>query len=101
MSSVEWKDQPVLQGEWNISNQQVGEFVIVANDIGLEASVISLCCYSAKEVNSMSHHQKRKEIVDALSEIVLDMTREELISLSDEELINVAEILTTEELYEE
>ena len=99
--SVEWKDQPVLQGEWNISNQQVGEFVIVANDIGLEASVISLCCYSAKEVNSMSHHQKRKEIVDALSEIVLDMTRDELACLSDEELINVAEILTTEELYEE
>ena len=99
--SVEWKDKPVLQGEWNISNCQVDKFVIMANDIGLEASVISLCCYSAEEVIAMSHHQKREEIVDALSEIVEDMTRDELASLSDEELINVAEILTTEELYEE
>ena len=100
--SVEWIDQPILQGHWTIpSDGQVDEFVIVADNIGLEASVISLCCYSAKEVLDMTYHRKREEIINALSEIVLDMTRAELASLSDEELINVAEILTTDELYED
>lgn len=100
--SVEWKDQPVLQGKWTIpSDGQIDDFVIVPDSIGLEASVISLCCYSAKEVLAMNRQQKRREIVDALCEIVLDMSRAELASLSDEELINVAEALTTDELYEE
>lgn len=100
--SVEWNDQPVLQGNWRIpSDGQVDQFVIIADDIGLEASVISLCCYSAEDVLCMNHQQMRKEIVAALSEIVLDMSRSELASLSDEELINVVEALTIDELYEE
>ncbi len=100
--SVEWKDQPVLQGKWTIpSDGQIDDFVIVPDTIGLEASVISLCCCSAEEVLAMSGQQKRQEIVDALSEIVLDISRAELANLSDEELINVAEALTTDELYEE
>ena len=48
--------------------------MIIAANIGLEASVISLCCYSAKDVMAMDHDQKRREIIDALSEIVQDMS---------------------------
>ena len=100
--SVEWKDQPVLQGKWNIpSDGQVDDFMIIADNIGLEASVISLCCCSASEVLDMDHQQKRREIIDALSEMVLDVGEDELASLSDEELINVVEALTIDELYEE
>ncbi len=91
-----------MQGKWTIpSDGQIDDFVIVPDSIGLEASVISLCCYSAKEVLAMIRQQMRREIVDALCEIVSDMSRAELASLSDEELINVAEALTTDELYEE
>lgn len=100
--SVEWKDQPVLQGNWTIPGDgQIDDFVIVAESIGLEASVISLCCYSAEEVLAMSHQEKRQEIIDALSEIILDLSTAELADLSDEELVNVAEALTADELYEE
>ena len=96
--SVEWRDQPILQGKWTIpSGGQSDDFVIIAEDLGLEASVISLCCYSSEDVMAMDHHQKRREVIDALSEIVVDMTTDELNSLGDQELINIAGALTIDE----
>ena len=100
--SVEWHDKPILQGRWTIpSDGQTDDFVIIADEIGMEASVISLCCNSAEEVLGMDYQQKRREIIGALSEIVLDMDVNELASLSDEELVNIAETLTLDELYED
>ena len=100
--SVEWQDQPVLQGEWEIpSTGQTDCFVLIADDIGLEASVISLTCYNAEKVLHMDHQQKREEVIDALSEVVIDMCRDELASLTDDELINIVQAVTIEELYEE
>ena len=100
--SIEWRDQPVLQGRWEIpSDGQVDCFLLIADDVGLEAAAISLCCYRADEVLHMNKQQKRDEIVDALSEIALDMSRDELASLSDQELINIAQALTLEEDYED
>ena len=42
----------------------------------------------------MDYQQKRREIIDALSEIDLDVSSSELASLSDQELVKVAQDLT-------
>ena len=94
--SVEWRDQPVLRGRWKIGHFG-DEFMLTVDNVGLEASVISLCCSSANEVMDMDHHHKQREVIDALSEIVLDMTEGEFINLSDKELIDVTEALITDE----
>ena len=96
--SVEWKDQPVLQGKWNIpSDGQTDCFALIADDIGLEASVISLTCCGAEDVLDMDDEEKREEIIDALSEIVIDISRDELASFSDQELISIAQTFTIQE----
>jgi len=93
--AVEWRDHPVLRGEWEIpSDGQVDRFLLTPSNIGLEAAIISLSCRSAQEVLCMDHQQKRREIIDALSEIDLDVSSSELASLSDQELVKVAQDLT-------
>ena len=89
--SVEWTDQPVLRGKWNFGGFFGGggdEFMLTVDNVGLEASVISLCCNSAKEVLDMDHNQIRRKVIDALSEKV---SEDELVHLSDKELIKIAE----------
>ena len=90
--SLEWTSQPVLRGKWNIGYSS-DEFMLSSGVVGLEASVIGLCCSSAKEVLDMDRNQMRREVIDALSEIVLDMTEDEFVRLSDKELIKVSEAL--------
>ena len=100
--SVEWQDQPVLQGKWKISSDgQTDCFVLIADDIGLEASVISLTCCSAEDVLAMDEQEKREEIIDALSEITIDISRDELASFSDQKLISIAQTFTIQEFDEE
>ena len=95
--SVEWRDQwPVLRGKWNIHSFG-DEFMLTVGDVGLETSVISLCCNSAEEVLDMDHSQIRREVIGALSEIVVDMTEDEFVRLSDKELINITEALIKDE----
>ena len=100
--SVEWKDQAVLQGTWTIpADGQEDEFMIVPHLVGLEASVISLCCYSAQEVLGMDRKRKRGEIIDALCEMVSGIDKDDLSHMDDDELCNIAEVLTCDELYED
>ena len=42
----------------------------------------------------MGHQHKRRETTDALLEIVMDVSSDELASLSDQELIKMAQDLT-------
>ena len=45
----------------------------------------------------MDDEKKREEIIDALSEIVIDISRDELASFSDQELISIAQTFTIQE----
>ena len=53
-------------------------------------------CYSAQEVLClcMGHQHKRRETTDALLEIMTDVSSDEFASLSDQELIKMAQDLT-------
>ena len=98
---TEWRSKPVLSGKWSIPPGQKDSFVLIPTEIGLEAAVISLTCSSAEEVLCMSHKKMRMEIIEALDEILDDTTVDELMDLSDELLVQLAEAVSEMEDYEE
>ena len=85
--SVEWTDQPVLRGKCQFGPTDE-EFLLTVDNVGLEASVISLCHSSAKEVLDMDYKQKRKKVTDVLSKTV---SKDKLVRLNDKQLIEAAQ----------
>ena len=95
--TLEWETKPVLQGQWSIPPSQQDDFVLIPDAVGLEAAVISLSCLSAKEVLRMSNYKRRQEIIEALQEILEDVSADDLSEQSDKQLVQLAEALTLAE----
>ena len=95
---LEWRDQLVIRGKWTIEHTSDG-FMLMAPDIGLEGAVLSLCNCSAQEVVGMDYQHKKRKIIGEISEIASGVKEEELFQFSDNELINIAEAICTDEDY--
>ena len=95
--TLEWETRPVLQGQWSIPPSQQDDFVLIPEAVGLEAAVISLSCLSAEDVLCMSDDERRQEVIEALEEILEDVSADDLSDQSDEQLIQLAEALTLAE----
>ena len=95
--TLEWERKPVLQGQFSIPPSQEKAFFLIPDAVGLEAAVISLSCLSAEEVLRMSNYRMRQEVIEALQEILEDVSADDLSDQSDEQLVQLAEALTLAE----